>query len=199
MAAAVIVLAAFCELMVIVGSWIGSAMSASQNVTSLLSAEGMRWYIGSFANILATPYLVWIILVGMSLGIVADSGIVDALRCQIRGERREFIERLSLNAAEVLAAVIVAVVMFLIFAPHAVLLSATGTISDSSFSAGIVPIMAFLFSAPSLVYGLCASKFKSATAIFYAIKKGVTKMVPVIILYIFVTHLAITVIKIFNM
>ena len=198
MAAAIMVFAAFCELMVIVGSWIGSAMSASQNITSLLSAEGVRWYIGSFADILATPYLVWIILVGITLGVVSGSGIVDALRCQIRGGRQEFIERLSLNAAEVLAAVIVAVVLFLICAPHAVLLSATGTISDSSFSAGIVPIMAFLFSAPSLVYGLCASKFRSATSIFYAIKKGVTKMVPVIVLYIFVTHLAITIIKIFN-
>lgn len=192
-ASATIVIVVVLELTVIIGTWIGSAMFSITNVRSLLSAEGVRWYVGAYSDVLATPYLIWILLAGLTYGIVSNSKVVDALQAQLRRERMEFIDRLSLHAAQILFAFILMLIMYLVCAPHAVLLSATGRIYGSSFSSGIMPLLTMLLTIPSLTYALGSSKFKSITDIFNAMVHGVTKTVPLIILYIFVMHLIMTV------
>lgn len=180
-----------CELILIVGSWLGSA--TSHHVTSLLSAEGVRWYVGSYSEVLSKPFLVWMLSVGIAFGIVWRSNIFPSLIRLFRSEQMEYIERLSIRASLVVLGCLVAVVLFLIFAPHAVLLSATGTISNSSFLSGFVTIASFVFSITALTYGLCASKFKTLVNVFEAMVDGVKEIVPFIILYLFIAHLILTI------
>lgn len=181
------------ELMLIVGSWLGSAVTTSLSIRSLLSAEGVRWYLGAYSEVMATPVLVWLLSVGIAYGLLLRSELLNAMLRSLRSEPMGYFERLSLRATSVVFCSLVGVVIFITFAPHAVLLSATGTISNSSFSAGIVTIVGFLLSITALTYGLCASQFKSLNSIFDAMVYGVTQMVPLVILYLFIAHLILTI------
>jgi len=196
--AAVIIVASFIsEVLAIVGSWIITSMDTDSGMQSLLSAEGVRWYIGSYADVLAKPLLVWILLCGCAYGILKDSCIADILKRLYNKQPTEYIERMALQASCIVGILIVIAVLLLVIGPHVILLSATGTISNSSFSEGIVPIAVFLLTAIGITYGYCSSKFRGVVELFDACIKGVTTIVPVLILYIFIVHLYMTIGHIF--
>lgn len=43
------------EIVLILVSWLMSAALPTSGVRSMLSGEGLRWFMGHFGNILATP------------------------------------------------------------------------------------------------------------------------------------------------
>ena len=51
----------------IILSWLLSAMG-QEDVRSLLSSEGIRWFVGEFTLMLASPLLVWLLLALVALG-----------------------------------------------------------------------------------------------------------------------------------
>ena len=53
------------QLLLLLVSWLLSAVFPVSGIHSLLSGEGLRWFFGSFADMLATPVLVWILLRSM--------------------------------------------------------------------------------------------------------------------------------------
>ena len=55
------------EIILILLSWILSA-ACVEGVRSLLSGEGVRWFVGDFARMMASPLLVWLILLLMAIG-----------------------------------------------------------------------------------------------------------------------------------
>lgn len=50
------------QLLLILLSWILDASSSSPTVNSLLSEEGIRWFIGQYTFFLTTPVLLWLLL-----------------------------------------------------------------------------------------------------------------------------------------
>ena len=62
------------EIVLILVSWLMSAALPTSGVRSMLSGEGLRWFMGHFGNILATPQLSWLIL-----GAIVTSVIVAVL------------------------------------------------------------------------------------------------------------------------
>ncbi len=64
--AGVLVLA---QLLLMLVSWIWSAAVPASGVRSMLSSEGIRWFFGHFAEMLATPLLVWILLLAAAYGL----------------------------------------------------------------------------------------------------------------------------------
>lgn len=170
------------EAMVVVGSWIGSVIYPD-DVTSMLSSEGVRWFVGSFTSVVATPLLVNIVLVGMSYGLVRESGIIDVLR---HGKWHElsYTERLALQMSAVTAIGFVAVILLLTFLPHAVLLNAHGSIFGSSFSRGILPMLCYGTSLSAAVYGLCSQRISYVHSFADALISGIRAVSPLILLYI---------------
>ena len=61
------------ETALILLSWILSA-TMMEGVRSLLSSEGVRWFVGSFSDMQATPLLVWFILLLSAFGSFQRSG-----------------------------------------------------------------------------------------------------------------------------
>jgi p-aminobenzoyl-glutamate transporter AbgT len=50
-------------------SWLITAAIPEIAMRSLLSSEGIRWFFGHFVDNLATPVLVWMVLIGISYGL----------------------------------------------------------------------------------------------------------------------------------
>jgi aminobenzoyl-glutamate transport protein len=82
------------------------------------------------------------------------------------------------------------VVMLLLTAiPHAILLSATGDLFPSPFSASLIPVAAFSVCASSIVYGIVAGTFQSLSDVYNALLYGIRWAAPVFLFYILVMQL----------
>ena len=128
---------ALAHLLLILTSWVWSAAMPLSGVRSMLSSEGIRWYLGHFAELMASPFLVWLLLGAMAYGAV--------VRCRslqgnsYRSSRARIISIVFL-------VVYVGVVLLLTVFPHAVLLSASGLLWPSPFSAS--SNVASMFASP---------------------------------------------------
>ena len=91
------------QLLLMLGSWLWSAALPLSGVRSMLSGEGIRWFLGHFAEIVGSPVLVWLLLLAMAYGAVARSRGVSV----------------------VFLVIYVGIVLLLTVVPHAVLLSAS--------------------------------------------------------------------------
>lgn len=168
----------------VVGSWIVSAVMPEMGINSMLSGEGIRWYVGHLTDILATQYLVWIILLAMSIGVTRESCIVKVIATVAHRQHIEYHERLGLHAAAIGACILTAVIIYLIAAPNAVLLGATGRLIPSAFAMGLVPIISFFLTLISGIYGFTAGVFTSLTSFITAMCHGISAMTPIIIIYV---------------
>ena len=54
------------EVMLVLASWLMSAIEV-EGIRSLLSAEGIRWFFGSFVDGLQTEVLIWILLLTVNI------------------------------------------------------------------------------------------------------------------------------------
>ena len=106
------------ELILILVSWLLSA-TMTEGVRSLLSGEGVRWFFGSFTDMVASPWLVWLLVVAMAGGCLWRSGLLHRSQSGYR-------ERMAFRTALAFLVLYVGVILMLTIVPHAVLLSATG-------------------------------------------------------------------------
>lgn len=171
---------AVAELTLIIGSWIVNAMLPDSGVSSFLSSEGIRWFIGGFSSFVLSPYLSWIILIGMAYGVFSRSGLRNATY-----KSDSFQLRLGYQVAVVVFSVLVLALVLLAFLPHAILVNASGKLLHSSFSRGLVPAVCFIITVTSFVYGVCIQRFRTAHSVFSAMKNGITVVTPLFVLYIF--------------
>ena len=73
--------------------------------------------------------------------------------------------------------------------PHAVLLSATGTLWPSPFSASLVPVMAFALLSAAVLYGIVAGTFASLADVYHALLDGLRLSAPLLLFYILLAQL----------
>ena len=172
----VAVLIVVAELVVVLLSWLLSAMM-TDGVRSLLSGEGIRWYFSHFVDFLASPLLVWLLLLSMTVGSLVKSGIRSP-----QGYR----DRLALRFAFILVAVYVLLVLVLTLLPHGVLLSATGRLFPSPFSRALVPIVAFGILLLSVTYGLVSGRVRSAADVVASLFYGIAATAPLFLLYVLI-------------
>ena len=169
------------ELLLVLVSWILSATMAD-NVRSLLSSEGLRWFVGTFSSFVATPSLVWMLLMSMAGGCMWQSNLLSVIRsCEPKGNYRQ---RVALRSTLTFLVIFLLVVMLLTVFPHAVLLSATGRLWPSPFSRALVPIVALGLLLMSVVYGRTSGRFNSITDIIDSLSFGIGKAAPLLILYV---------------
>ena len=168
------------EVVLVLASWLLSATMAG-NVRSLLSSEGVRWFFGGFTAMLASPWLVWLVLLAMAGGCLWESGIVS-IRLPLSS--LHYRQRVALRTALILMLIYVAAVLALTLVPHAVLLSATGRLFPSPFSRAFVPIVSFGVLLVSVAYGWASGSFRSLARIVSAMSTGIAAAAPLFILYV---------------
>ena len=168
------------QLLLMLVSWIYSAAFPASGVRSLLSGEGIRWFLGLFADTLATPLLVWLLLLSMAYGCMRRCGVFS-----FQGTYREGRARM---VTLLLLVIFIAVLPLLTAMPHAVLLSATGRLWPSPFSASIIPVVAFLGILLSCVYGIVSGRFDTLSGIYDALLYGIRSGAPFLLFYVLVAQ-----------
>lgn len=174
------------QILVILGSWFVTVVFPTLPVRSMLSSEGIRWFLGQYTSNLASPLLVWLVLAGMTYGALRSSGLSRAI---MNFSNISYRQRFALKVV-VAEIIFFAIVLFLMtFLPQAILLSVTGELFPSSFSRSLIPIVCFLLTLFSITYGLINTSFTSLTDIFNSLTSGITTISPWLVIYVFVIQL----------
>lgn len=169
------------EVVLILLSWILSAMRVD-GVRSMLSGEGVRWFFGNFASMVASPWLAWLLLLLVALGCLQKSGL-------IRQPHTSYRDRMALRLTFVFLVLYVGVCFSLTAIPHAVLLSSTGSLFPSPFSRSIIPILSFGIILVSVSFGLVSGRFQTLADVLDALSFGCRKGAPLFIFYILLIQL----------
>ena len=100
------------QTVLILVSWIINAMAPQAAVRSLLSSEGIRWFFGRFVSNLASPLLVWMLLLSVAYGAWRTSGLPEALRAMASPGKLYFRQRFALRLALVILLFSVVVIFY---------------------------------------------------------------------------------------
>ena len=174
------------QIMVVILSWMIKTIYPDFNGRSLLSGEGVRWFLGNFTNNVASNILVWIILIGLSWGAIHASHILQVFK---RSHTLSYRERLGFRVVLIEIMIWFIVIVLLSFIPHAAMLSITGQLFPSSFSKSIVPLIAFIALFSSITYGLIIGRLRKGNLIIEALSNGIKQIAPYIIIYIILIQL----------
>ena len=170
------------QIMVVILSWMIKTIYPDFNGRSLLSGEGVRWFLGNVAS----NILVWIILIGLSWGAIHASHILQVFK---RSHTLSYRERLGFRVVLIEIMIWFIVIVLLSFIPHAAMLSITGQLFPSSFSKSIVPLIAFIALFSSITYGLIIRRLRKGNLIIEALSNGIKQIAPYIIIYIILVQL----------
>ena len=164
------------QLLLMLVSWLLAAANPASGVRSLLSSEGLRWFLGHFSDVLGTPVLLCLLLLLMAYGSLKNCGILQ-FKSSYRQSRALIITLL-------LFVVYVGVIVLLVMIPHAVLLSATGLLWPSPFSAAAVPLFAFGVTLLSTVYGYVAGSYRNMSDVYQSLIDGIRCGAPWLLFYV---------------
>ncbi len=156
-------LAALAQLVLIVASWLVTSAEPTLPMRSLLSRAGIRWYFGNYVDRIATPWLVYILLLSFAWGCMRGSQLWSALRDWFSSRRSVLTtqEKFALVVSLVFLGLQVLTIALLTLLPHAILLSVTGSLWPSSFSRSVVPIVAFMAATTHALYDVLSGEISS--------------------------------------
>ena len=163
------------EVVLILLSWILSAMRV-EGVRSLLSGEGIRWFFGNFTSMVASPWLVWLILL-----LISGGCLWMTVPRKWRGGYRD---KVACRVSLAFLIIYVGIICLLTLMPHAILLSTTGSLFPSAFSRALVPIVAFGICLVGLSFGLMSGRLRSLSDVLESLSAGLRWGAPLIVIYI---------------
>ena len=169
------------QLLLMLVSWLLAAAIPTSGVRSLLSSEGLRWLLGHFSDMLGTPVLLCLLLLLIAYGSLKGCGILQ-FKSSYRQSRALIITLLLLVTY-------VGVIVLLVMIPHAVLLSATGSLWPSPFSAAIGPLFAFGITLLSTVYGYVAGRYCNMSDVYQSLINGIRSGAPLLLFYVLLGQL----------
>lgn len=167
------------QLLLVLVSWLVTAAATFPIIHSLLSAEGVRWFVGHLTFNLQSPVLVWIILVAIASGTIYHAWLAHSIAPS----------RSALHAVVVELVVFVVVLLLLSVTPHALLLSVTGSLFPSSFSDGLLPMLCFMATVCSLTYCVFTRQVRTIGEAYAILCTGLRWAVVVIPFYIVASQL----------
>ena len=170
------------ELLLVLASWLLSTLPVVE-ARSLLSGGGIRWLMGQMSDCMATPLLVWILLLGMGIASVRQSGLLAVFK---PGGPKP--DRIALWSV-----VLIAIALLLTAVPHAIMLSATGSLFPSPFCAALVPMFALGLCLLGMVYGVLSGRFASLTDLYEVLLSGIRSCAVVLLFYLLLSQLYFTV------
>ncbi len=174
------------QILLFVLSWIITATNPDLDVRSLLSGEGLRWFIGGYVNNQTNFVLVWILLLSISLGAVKRSGLPQTIR---RLRNLGFRERLALQFVFVELVLFLIILFLLTCVPHAVLLNVAGNLYPGSFSMGFVALLSFALCVFAVTYHNVVVNGFSLSEMFGLLTFGISVAAPLFVLYLLISCL----------
>ena len=174
------------QLIAVLGSWIFKAVNPELPIRSLLSAEGIRWMVGSIGDNLAGRGLVWLLLGSMAFGSVKFCGILDVPR---KWKAMSFWDRFGVMVALAELLVIVVLTLLLTVLPHAVLLGVTGNLYPSSFSKSLFFIVCLSVCLISVSFGVVSSRLRSLEEVCDCLVAGISYTLPLWLIYVLAIEL----------
>ena len=169
------------QLLLMLTSWLLSAANPTGGVRSLLSSEGLRWYLGRFSEVLGTPLLLCLLLLMMAYGCLKCCGILHY--------KSSYRQKRALAITLILLVTYVAAIGLLALIPHAILLSATGLLWPSPFSAAALPLLALGTTLLSVVYGYVAGNFRTMADVYQSLLDGIRCGAPLLLFYVLLGQL----------
>lgn len=173
-------------LIAVLGSWIFKAVNPELPLRSLLSAEGIRWMVGSIGDNLAGRGLVWLLLGSMAFGSVKFCGILDVPR---KWKAMSFWDRFGVMVALAELLVIVVLTLLLTVLPHAVLLGVTGNLYPSSFSKSLFFIVCLSVCLICVSFGVVSSRLRSLEEVCDCLVAGISYTLPLWLIYVLAIEL----------
>ena len=174
------------QTILIFGSWIVSAAIPDSQICPLIGAGGLRWFFSSFAQDMASPLLVYIILLTLTVNVFVNSGLIELFS---QNHKINMQKRFALNVVLVELCTFIVLIVLLTAIPHAVLLSVTGELFPSSFSSGLIPMLCLLVTIMSISYGLVSGSLRGFYDIWNSITTGSNYLPPVCFVYILLLQL----------
>ena len=172
------------QLLLMLLSWMISTAQPDSALHSLLSGEGIRWMVGHFTHTLAHPIGACLLLCAVAYGTLTRSALHHAIRDVFHRRRLSYRQRFAMRMTLLSALLLLALWLALLMSSQSVLLSAVGGWFPSSFSRGLIPILAFIVTACSLVYGSFSGNFSSLAEAFRALYHGPVIAAPFVPIYI---------------
>lgn len=169
------------QIVAVLGSWVFKAVSPELPIRSLLSAEGIRWMVGSIGDNLGGRGLVWLLLGSMAFGSVRFCGILDVPR---KWKAMTFWDHLGIMVVLAELFVIVVLLLLLTVLPHAVLLGVTGNLYPSSFSKSFVLLVCLIVCFISVSFGVVSSRLRSFEEVCDCLVAGIAYTLPLWLVYI---------------
>ena len=174
------------QLIAVLGSWVLKAVNPELPIRSLLSAEGIRWLVGSIGDNLAGRGLVWLLLGSMAFGSVKFCGILDVPR---KWKAMSFWDRFGVMVALAELLVIVVLTLLLTVLPHAVLLGVTGNLYPSSFSKSLFFIICLSVCLICVSFGVVSSRLRSLEEVCDCLVAGISYTLPLWLIYVLAIEL----------
>lgn len=176
----------FLQILLFIVSWMTAAVIPMSPVRSLLSAEGVRWFFGMSAENLSNQFLLNIVLLGIALGAFRTGGLLSLMKVRRFTSYRQ---RFAIQMVIFELLIIIAAMLYLTVAPHAILLSASGNLFPSSFSDSLVPVLLISLCLFSITYGIASGTYRSLPDVYHGLTASFSMFVPILLLYILAAEL----------
>ena len=170
------------EVGVVLISWLLTAAMSESFTHSLTSPEGIRWFTGHFVDHLTSAWLVWLVLISISIGVVKQSRVLHFDHTQYR-------QRTALRLMLFELVFFVGILLALTLMPHAILLNAVGTLFPGPFTQSLIPYICFSVVVMSMSYGIMSESIKGICQVYDAMNQGIRLLSPCFLFYILVMQL----------
>lgn len=170
------------EVVVILVSWLLTAAMPESFTHSLTSPEGIRWFTGHFVDNLTSVWLVWLVLISITIGVVKQSRVLHFAPTQYR-------QRTALRLMLIELCISAGIMLALTLLPHAILLNAVGTLFPGPFTHSLIPYICFSVMVMSMSYGIMSESIKGISQVYDAMNQGIRLLSPCFLFYILVMQL----------
>ena len=170
------------EVVVILVSWLLAAAMPESFTHSLTSPEGIRRLTGHFVDHLTSVWLVWLVLISITIGVVKQSRVLHFDHTQYR-------QRTALRLMLIELCISAGIMLALTLLPHAILLNAVGTLFPGPFTHSLIPYICFSVMVMSMSYGIMSESIKGISQVYDAMNQGIRLLSPCFLFYILVMQL----------
>lgn len=170
------------EVVVILVSWLLTAAMPESFTHSLTSPEGIRWFMCHFVDHLTSVWLVWLVLISITIGVVKQSRVLHFDHTQYR-------QRTALRLMLIELCISAGIMLALTLLPHAILLNAVGTLFPGPFTHSLIPYICFSVMVMGMSYGIMSESIKGISQVYDAMNQGIRLLSPCFLFYILVMQL----------
>lgn len=185
------VVLASCQILLILVSWFITAAIPDLSMHSMLSSEGIRWFMGQFTYNISSPVLALITVISIAYGCLLTSGLLDIKR------HMDIRQRLAIRLASLEAIIFLVVILLFTIVPHAVLLNIDGHILSINFLMCMISYISFAILVISTTYSISVGRISSIPSLFAVMCEGIKKAAPIYIIYILAAQLYYSVLFVF--